>query len=140
MIVGDAEADSPHQLGDVTSAPTLKYSCHVIPSMATDRNGYALTAYPDSFENARLIGITNDGYAAYHDGGRVFLAERDEAGVTTPPAGYGPWHEVDLDGFEWTVGDYIVETAIDEGPWRALSEYGDHHMRQVGHNHLGIVQ
>lgn len=108
--------------------------------MASDRNGHLLSDYPGRFQNGRLVGLTNEGLAAYHTDTVVFLAELTDDTVTTPPIGYSRWHGIDLEGFEWTLGEYIVETVHDQGPWRALTEYGEYHIRQIGQSRIGIVQ
>lgn len=96
--------------------------------------------YPAEFRGADLLGITNDRLAAYHDGRAVFLAERKDGRIRSPPDGYGLCHEVDLEAFEWTVSQYLVETAIDQGPWRPLSEFGERHLEQTGYSPSDIVR
>lgn len=118
----------------------LKYLSPVGKYMVSERNRYSISQYPDVVQDSKLIGITAEGLAAYHDSDRVFFAELGENGVKTPPEGYGPAHDIDLVAFEWTVGEYIVNSAMDDGRWRELSEYGKHHLMQVGQNELGIVE
>lgn len=89
-----------------------------------DRNGIPVRKYPDSYGEAKFLGITNDGLAAFHEDQHVFFAVLNETEDSLhPPSEYGIAHELDLEGFGWTISEYLKFTAEEKGPWRALSAY-----------------
>lgn len=98
-----------------------------------DRNGVSFDKYPETYGAAKILGITNDGLAAFHEEHHVFFALFDEANESLhPPPEYGLANELDLEGFGWTISEYLKFTAEEKGPWRALSEYSKEQLQNQG--------
>lgn len=94
----------------------------------TDRHGTPLSSYPATYRHAHLLGINGEGIAEYTDGEIIFLAELDgEGDLHVPPPEYGLAHELSLDAFDWTIAEYLHHSETENGPWRALTPYGQRH-------------
>lgn len=102
--------------------------------MVEDRNKQNMAEYPQSYRGCCLIGITNDGLAAFTDGETVYLGELVNGQIKTPPDDYSVAHGIDLEAFEWTVGQYVIQTSHDQGPWRGLTEYARSKVQGEGKN------
>lgn len=91
--------------------------------MGTDRHGNSIEKYPSNYQGGTLLGITNDGVAAYHNENTIFFAELKSGEMVMPPEDYLYGSDVSLEAFDWTVGEFLRNSAKDEGLWREATDY-----------------
>lgn len=100
--------------------------------MISDPEEDSIDGFPKFHGGGVLLGIKQDGLAAYYEDDCVYLAEIRDGQIHTPPRGYSPMHSLELEGFDWSIPEYIRNTANDEGLWQALSDFAQKKVTEEG--------
>lgn len=95
-----------------------------VDNTGADVHGHALAAYPDEYNDARLLGINGEGVAAYLRDDEIIAATIDRDGeLQFPTPEFGIAHELSLTAFDFDLPTYLELAREEHGEWRALSAF-----------------